>query len=194
MATGNERFEKRKRESLYWRNKASDLMVSAGVVWASQDPIRSKEIATALDISDGHGLPGATTAVFQMLCGMALELAYKAIIVSAGKNPNKTHDLNSLANAAGLRPTDQQRGLLSLLTGSIVWDGRYPVPKYPADFAKLVALKEECLFDKFPFGDSSVLRRNDALKWDSFMELWSEAIWIYDEHFEREYGLRRDPG
>ncbi len=133
--------------------------------------------------------PMATSAFYPMLCGMALELAYKAIIVSAGKNPNKSHDLNLLANAAGLRPTDQQRGLLSVLTGSITWDGRYPVPKDPADFARHDTLMGECPFDTVPVGGFSVSRRNDALEWDSFMDLWFDASRVYDEHDQREHCL-----
>ncbi len=188
MSSSNDRFEKRKRESLYWHNKAGDLMSAAGAVWHAQAPTRTKMHSNGPDKDGGDRFEIATPGVFRMLCGMALELAYKSIIVSMGKKPRKSHDLNSLAAEAGLHPTSEQRDLLSLLTGSIVWDGRYPVPNDRANFDKQEALKRDCLFDRKDVGGLNVLSRNSALKWDSFLDLWSDAISAYMEHYGREHG------
>ena len=110
---------------------------------------------------------------------MALELLYKAITIAKGNEPKKSHNLNQLALAAGLEIKGEQAGLLDILSESIIWNGRYPVPHKHSDFEDLKKLINEHLYDKESLGNLSVLKPNNALSWESFNELWSNAFDVY---------------
>lgn len=106
-------YERRKKIAIYWYNKASDLRGSAGALWASMDEARSNAIVKELGLGTGFNMKVATPPVYAMLCGMSLELLYKAIVVAKGNEPNiKSHKLTDLASVAGLSVTDRQAGLL----------------------------------------------------------------------------------
>ena len=55
-----------------------------------------------------------------MLCGMALEVLFKAIVVAKGGTPDtSSHELPELARLAGVPLTSKQKGLLEVLTAYI---------------------------------------------------------------------------
>lgn len=109
-------YERREKLAIYWYNKASDLRGSAGALWASMDESRSNEIVEELGLGVGFSMTVATSPVYAMLCGMSLELLYKAIVVAKGNKPNvKSHNLTDLASDAGVSVTKRQVGLLEIL-------------------------------------------------------------------------------
>ncbi len=172
-------YKNRKELSIYWFNKASDLMGSAGALWACQDGTRSSEVVEELGLWQGYSMGVATPPVYRMLCGMALELIYKAIIVAKGENVPETHRLIDLAQKAEVEVKEKQKGLLQVLTESIIWDGRYPTPKKEAHMESLYNLTCEHLYDKEPLGSMHILKPNKALGWEGFVELWGTANEVY---------------
>jgi hypothetical protein len=150
---------------------------------------RSKEVVQELGLPKGFDL-AVTYPVYTMLCGMSLELIYKAIVIAKGNAPNiKSHNLIRLSKDAGLNYDEDKAGLLGIWSESIYWFGRYPVPKKENDYRNLVGLMEEHAYDKEPHGKLLFLTRNGALNWDSFNDYWreAEAVWweaaaAYNEH------------
>jgi hypothetical protein len=114
-------YERRKRISTYWHNKAVDLHAAAGVLWKAIDS--SQQQGTGIS----HAV--ACWSVYQMICGMALELLFKAIIVEKGREPKPIHRLDTLAQDAAVPFDSNEVALLQVLSEAIIWDGRYPVPK-----------------------------------------------------------------
>ncbi len=180
-------YSRREQVSTYWYNKSSDLRAAAGAVWASMYDVRSEKIVEELGLGKGFDMKIATFPVYMMLCGLALELIYKAINVAKGNKPDtNSHNLNTLALTSGLSIDKEQRGLLDILSESIIWAGRYPVPKKRENLKHLSKLQTKHLFDKVPFGKLHILKPNTALKWESFDRLWrdaSEVYWQYHTGF-----------
>ena len=119
-----------------------------------------------------------------MLCGMALELLLKAIVVADDREPRQnTHDLAELWRDARVPLSRDKTGLLGILSEAIIWYGRYPVPKRAEHFKKLAKLQREQLYSKVPIGKTlAMLRPNGALRWESFNKLWSLASKAYQNH------------
>lgn len=162
---------------MVWYNKASDLRGAAGLVWAGMEDEQTSNTAQELGLGAGFSFQVACWPVYLMLCGLAIELLLKTIIVADGREPADHHKLVDLWRDSKLSITRQQRGLLEILTQSIYWAGRYPIPRKEADFGRLAELSDKHLWDATPMGTSGlhVRRRNANLEWPSFNELWSTA-------------------
>jgi len=178
----SEVFERRKQLSVYWHNKAFDLLGSAAALWAMMHDPKASEKAGGLGLGSDFSFAIACPPVFLMLCGLAYELMLKAIIVAKGEEPKTIHDLAALSETAGLRLPEEQIALLRILSGSIIWEGKYPVPTKFEHFSDLAELRREHLFDKVPFGKLQVLRPNENLDWPSFLKLWNVATDAYSQH------------
>jgi len=177
-AAADDLYSRRKRIATYWRNKAADLHASAGALWYCMRDEHSDEVVSALKLGRGFSMYAASTEVYKMLCGMALELAFKAVIVSNGKSPPEIHNLTRLASLARVgRLTAREKGVLALLTEYIIWDGRYPVPKKPEFLDKQSDLASKTLFraqrgKRFRF--LTPVEPN-PLDWTEFQKLWRKA-------------------
>lgn len=171
------RYQRGKTMAIYWYNKASDLRGAAGLVWAGMEDDQPSTTATKLGLGVGFSFQVACWPVYLMLCGLALELLLKATIVAQGREPHEHHRLADLWGDSGLTATRKQRGLLEILTESIYWAGRYPVPKDVADFDRLAELHDQHMWDLASTGTGGLLirRRNSNLTWPSFNQLWSAA-------------------
>jgi hypothetical protein len=62
----------------YWMTKAEALRASAGAVWYCQQAMPDSEFFERLATEPAVNVSGDTWQVYRMLCGMSLELAYKA--------------------------------------------------------------------------------------------------------------------
>ena len=184
MSTVDEVFDQHKQLSVYWYNKASDLHGSAGALWASMHAPDAGITAEQLGLGRGFSFGAACFPVYTMLCGMALELLLKAIVVADGREPKQdTHALATLWLDAGVPLSHDKNGLLGILSEAIIWYGRYPVPKRREHFGKLANLQREHLYSKVPIGKTlNMLRPNGALDWDAFNKLWSLACKAYQNH------------
>ena len=181
MTNNDERYNTYEETAQYWHNKASDLRGSAGVLWLSMKNEIPEENIEKLKLGKWFDMKIATPPVYRMLCGMALELLYKSIVVARKEKPNtNTHSLETLAKDAGLDTTQYDKGLLDILSESIIWDGRYPIPKQKQHMKKLEGLAKEHLFDKETIGNINILKPNQSLNWDSFNDLWNNASKVYE--------------
>lgn len=179
-----ELFDRRKKLSVYWYNKASDLFGSAGALWENMHAADATTRAEKLGLGSGFSFEIACRPPYEMLCGMALELLFKAIIVGKRKEPKPIHNLVLLSEDASLSYSEKQRGLLRVLSEAIIWGGRYPVPKREEQFQEASEARREHLFDKVPLGKLYVFQSNRSLSWESFTELWNIAFAVYaEDHF-----------
>ena len=113
-----------------------------------------------------------------MLCGMSLELLYKAVIVAQKEPVPATHDLVRLSEKAGDYVTRKQAGILELLTACIVWEGRYPVPKEHPVIYEFVCLHYDNLFYIERTDDCSAILKPiepNPVDWHSYSELWNNV-------------------
>jgi hypothetical protein len=127
---------------------------------------------------------GDTWQVYRMLCGMSLELAYKASLVAIGHEIKTTHNLVWLAEQVCLHLSPKDRGLLALLSECVIWQGRYPCPKDEQSLEYFVYLHYENLFQVVRTGDYIVLKpvEPDPLDWDGYNQLWKSAVAAYEWH------------
>lgn len=187
--------QQRKQLSIYWFNKSSDLRGAAAAVWVSMDADVGKLVVERAQLGEGFSVNAAVYPVYAMLCGMALELIFKAITVQRGGKINQsTHDLSEHLNPTGIKYAPKQVQLLRILSHSITWNGRYPVPKKEGamdDFQKLVRtnLCERVAITSS--GKFTALRANGALDWESFSEIWGKACSLY---FQLNRDEPDDPG
>jgi hypothetical protein len=183
MTPFTELYERRQNQSIYWFNKSSDLHTAAGALWYSRDESRSEIMVKELGLRDGFHMDMAVTPVYYMLCGLSLELLYKAIIVAKGSEFKRDHKLVALATLAGIDPDHKLKGLLEMLTEFIEWYGKYPVPKRYQQLEKTSNLIHKHLYDSKQSGNLHWAEPNDALSWQSFDSLWREGSRLYWEYY-----------
>jgi hypothetical protein len=183
----NNLYKRQREHSLNWFNKASDLRAAAAAVYTSMDDDVAKIVKQRADLGDGFSMPVAVRAVFEMLCGMSLELIFKAITVERGFSVNeRVHDLLDHLKTTGLSYNEKERELLKLFSHAVTWEGRYPAPKREDAMEEYQELVQTNLFQRVPTSpgsDLTALRWNDAMNWQSYSALWSKA-------HERYFGLK----
>jgi len=182
MDTFTNVFERRKGVPTYWHNKASDLYASAGVLWAAMGDPKQGSAAEQMGHGQGFSYSVACWPVYQMLCGMSLELLLKAIVVAKNETPKATHDLVALSRQAVVAYSSVELTTLKILSESIIWDGRYPVPKKEDHFKQLAELTWTHLYDPVPDVSINMRRPNDRLAWKAIGELWRAASDVYWNH------------
>ena len=72
---------------------------------------------------------GSLSLPYYYNAALSLELSLKAILVSRKKEYQAIHRLKDLSDAAGVKVEKDQEKTLELLSESLSWLGRYPVPK-----------------------------------------------------------------
>jgi HEPN domain-containing protein len=167
----------------YWMDKAKALRASAAAIWYWMDSDPPLDLSSAL-ATDPPILNTGTWYVYRMLCGMSLELAYKASLVAMGQKIKATHDLKVLAEQVFPNLSREERGILELLTQCIVWDGRYPGPKDPLSLEYFVYLSYENLYRKEHTENVTTLKpiEPDPLSWENYNALWQRAVAAYEWH------------
>jgi hypothetical protein len=116
----------------HWYNRASDLHASAGALWYVMK-LKDTDVAEPLGLSSDFSMGGACRPVYHMLCGLSLELILKAVIVKKGTKPPQNHYLNKLVSDLGIKKTPHEANLLRFYEESILWTGKYPLPKRCGD-------------------------------------------------------------
>lgn len=174
-------YDRREQSPLWWHNKSSDLHASAGALWFAMN--NSENIRTTLGFQSGFSMGIACWPVYQMLFGMAFELLLKAILVAKGEKIDYSHKLTELAKKAGVNLTASESDILTLLTESVVWEGRYPTPKYREHLEAHYKKASSVLFDKEKMGAIELLTANNKLDWEQLEILYSKI----DFHFFEIY-------
>lgn len=140
--------------------------------------------AERMGLGQGCAHSIACRPVNQMLCGMSLELLLKAIVVARNEAPEATHELVALSREADVACSEVELATLKILSESIIWERRYPVPKREGHFKELAALTWNHLYD--PVADMNIdfRRPNDRLDWKAIGELRRAASVVYWTHCE----------
>jgi hypothetical protein len=179
MLTGSEYDQKHLSEDpAYWLNKAIALRSAAGAVWYCLEVENTDHVTEKLGGDPRVDFTTGAWQVYRMLCGMSLELLYKAIIVQNKEPVPKTHDLLILAEKAGDIVSPKEAGILDFLTDCIVWEGRYPVPHYHSAIDRFVFLHFENLFRKERTSDTSWIMKPiepNPLDWKQYNVIWESA-------------------
>lgn len=171
-----DKYHQKSEEPLYWFNKASDLRGTAGLIWIGMKSENFDEIAEKLGFGKGFNFGFACWKPYHMICGLALELAFKAIIVSHRKNVPSSHNLNELAVLAELDYSEEDLELMRILSSFIVWSGKYPIPKSSVEMENHYDLIDKHFFKVTKqVGDLQFKQQHKSFDWDSFSSLWAKA-------------------
>jgi hypothetical protein len=183
-----ERYEREKKLSIYWFNHANDLRGAAGAVWFAIEN-ESHQVHNFLEMESGYSFSVACPPVFLMLCGLSLELLFKALIVEIGGQPPVTHDLRKLSLEAQITINADDLELIDLLTDHIKWAGKYPVPKGErAEWDKHAGRMFAALTEPVPDLSIAAFRRNDRLDWKDYSRIWNDCSSRYWELYHQRRG------
>ncbi|WP_372739788.1 hypothetical protein [Neptunomonas sp.] len=169
METHQKQFESRKENPTYWHNKSHDLFVSARTLWNA--------------MQENRGLEVNCLAAYKMLLGMSFELLIKAHCVGSGVKFADTHDLAALARTANFPISNDENGILKVLSEYIIWDGRYPVPKKAQHLENHWKNQKKVLNDKEKLGSLTVLFSNDKLDFEYFLPIWRKYSDLFMERY-----------
>ncbi|MGO2393132.1 MAG: hypothetical protein ACTH69_13690 [Halomonas sp.] len=163
----------------HWHNRASDLHASAGAVWYAMEA-GSNDVRQSIGKGQGFGMQVACRPVYFMLCGLSLELAFKAVITlkTPGSKLNGDH-LPTLARMVGMAFTELDRQKLGFLSSAVIWAGRYPVPNKPTDekLRSYYSLAQKVLTETADsLGNMTIRRASCALDWSDFDEIWQKVM------------------
>jgi hypothetical protein len=127
----------------WWIDKAEELLISSTIL---EEAYRSG--LAKLKNTEHGAFPNEcrTLPIVIYLRALALELYLKATILKSGKElvnnerfiGNATHSLLVLAREANINPSSSESVLLSKLTDTIKFWGRYPIPKTNGSWRKKV--------------------------------------------------------
>lgn len=179
--------EDRSHENL-WLHRANDLHASAGAVWLSMADGRGKDSAKALGLREGFDMMLACFPVYHMLCGLSLEVVMKAALVSLRQKPPEHHDLNLLAHLLSVKRNPAQKKILNFYQHSVVWAGRYPVPKNATDddLAEYYEMSNSVLFKGKTAVKGTIIKtysRTGATDWERFDALYRNYSALFDRHY-----------
>jgi hypothetical protein len=177
----NNRFERSKRLSQYWYNRASDLHASAVVLWYSFAGTRELAFSgKELGLGSGFNLSAAIPPVFQMVSGLSLELLLKACIVrkdGIDSSIPKTHSLLRLASIVKLKLTEKEKYIFEVYSLYITWQGKYPVPKNLKEYEQ--AIKADRKMWRPINAKSKILRKYIHLDFETYEKLWNKSFEFY---------------
>ncbi len=172
MSTLPNVFEMKSTISRYWHNKACDLWSSAKILWDAMENDSQARITS-------H-------STYLMLMGMSFEVLFKAHCVAQGIEDERlknTHELAEIARIAGFKLSKEDNKVLGVLSAFIVWDGRYPIPKKPAQLDQHSKNIESVAYDKEKLGSLDILKQNDTFTFDNLHKLWRR----YSDRYMSEY-------
>ena len=128
----------------------------------------------------GELLDGGNTHRFLM--GLSFELIFKAFYVAESQEPPTHHILNDLTKHCNFKFNHKERKILGVLTGYIVWEGRYPIPKKPGEnkkdpFYQYIKEQNDPFMNTLPIekqlnGESNQLLKRSDLDFENLIDLW----------------------
>ncbi|MGF6481656.1 hypothetical protein [Paraburkholderia sp. JPY419] len=168
----------------HWYNRGADLHASAGALWYAMKYDAEQDIAENLGFRGGFRMDVACYPVYHMLCGLALEVIMKAVLIQRGHAIPKTHRLTRLSDLLGLTGSDEEHALLRFYEQAISWAGRYPVPLNCSDdllrgYSSLV--RDALTMPVRAIGASGpeIRRGNGATRWERFSPMWHEIAALF---------------
>lgn len=171
----------------HWFNRASDLRASVGAIWIGMEA--DQVSAERLNLGPGFSMSIACMPVYYMLCGLALELIMKARLAQLGYSDKQFghHKLEKLVDQLQVEASEQERRLLRFYEASMVWAGRYPLPRNATEQQVLEfwRLADDVLTEPVPEITGIELHRgNDAASWANFHALWKKYADLFAHHSE----------
>lgn len=169
----------------HWYNRASDLHASAGAVWYSMAAHNREAVSKELGFSAGYHMGVACWHVYHMLCGLALEVVIKAVLVQRGVTGYETHNFSTLCILLGVTTTPEEDLLFEFYTDAIFWIGRYPIPKKATDekLKRSYERAESILYKKSKVSPGMSLEwvePSGATDWPQFSALWLKYAKMFD--------------
>jgi hypothetical protein len=166
----------------HWYNRSADLHASAGALWYAM--YQGNGVAESLGLGAGYSMGIACRPVYHMMCGLALEVIMKAVLVQRGIDFGKTHNLDRLVELLELQKSLEEIRLLKFYEQAINWSGRYPIPNRCTDgkLKEFWSLAADVLTSPVDLGREyglKVYRANDADNWASFTSLWNEYASLF---------------
>ncbi|WP_273829454.1 hypothetical protein [Pseudomonas sp. SBT1-2] len=172
----------------HWFNRSSDLHASAGAVWHSMGD-NSPLIAKELGLGPNFDMGVACYHVYHMLCGLALEVIMKAVLIQRGVDPKdfKTHSFEKLNCLLRVSVDEQERNLLKFYEGMLVWAARYPTPTDVTDekLKSFYSLSDAVLTKDGPPLEGTTFHftvSSGATDWDVFSALWAKYANLFDHN------------
>lgn len=173
----------RQRSPLWWHEKSLHLRIAAGILKIAPALCGKEAIAAALQDATITEVVWFTDNTSQMLRGMSLELMFKGVLVARKEQPGKSHDLVALARSAGISVTQEQRLYLQLLTHSVKWVGRYPVPITEKEWNDDIRVNSDICGSGYM--SETAERAESIAGWEAFSGLWKGAeniLWTQYDH------------
>lgn len=133
------RFEENARRPIYWFLNAQNLKKDSELVLDASEQAYNKCMDRSIPL-EGIDLFALTVfPVSVLLAGLAIENLLKGVIISQEPDSVKsgkldswissTHNLTQLCGRAKVNVDQSEQDLILVLTESVVWSGKYPVPK-----------------------------------------------------------------
>jgi hypothetical protein len=170
------RFYMEKENAIYWERHASELHAAACYLWNSEQQKRGVNVVKEAGVPECEGDFIKVERVFRMLFGMALELLLKSTLVRIGKEPNGGHDLLLLGNSLNLKISMKDRKILQVLSQSISWEGRYPVPNKEVAYDLTHDLMTEIATTRVPGSRIDIRKPNKELDLPVLQILWEKIV------------------
>jgi hypothetical protein len=121
-----------------------------------------------------------------MLCGLSLELLFKALIIEDNHKPPTVHKLRDLSSKAHLTMSTEDLELLDLLTAHIYWAGKYPIPLGgEPEWDRHVEQMNSALTSRVPNISIPLFQRNERLSWDDYTRVWKIGHTRYWDLYRR---------
>jgi len=157
-----------------WRIQAYDLRASAGLLWYAIENNDHTQMKGYLGLSEGIDIGASCKRTYCMIAGLAFELLLKSIVLE--KKPNisfiDSHNLLHLLKICEIEICQDELNILNLLTEYVVWAGRYPIPKKAEDIVRYNNIFNRTVVDFSQTGNTTTLKYNGSLEWESVMKLW----------------------
>lgn len=157
----------------YWFNKAADLRTAAGAAWYAMR-YQPDDMNDVLGLPNGNSALIACTEPYHLLCGLALEVLFKAIIAQR-ESPPESHDLVHLAKTAGISLSAKDNRLLMFYQAALVWSGRYPIPRQCTDEKLLNYYRHResvIMRPALKLGGIQLYKAGNATHWENFHSMW----------------------
>ena len=162
----------------HWFARAGGLRAAAACLWLSMRE-HSEEVRQLLGEPAGFSTSLAARPPYHLLCGLALEVLLKAVLVSRGQTPSPTHNCVKLSEDAGIAISPSQVELLEFYSSTIWWAAKYPIPR--KDVAETMIYYWEnaanVLTDSEDVPSSTWLKKvgpSGRTDWAAFDELYSK--------------------
>lgn len=133
--------------------------------------------AAAETLNECHEQIPGDTRPFAFNAALSLELVLKTILVQRDVDfPNSKggHDLIALAKKASISFTNNQQRTLEMLTVTICWSGRYPVPNTEREWNEYhdVTSKPHIIRTTVGNVSSTFANRDTFPNWENYLKIW----------------------